>query len=82
MNPAYFENGQHQDLYFPEGHPHAGFFNGMAVILEERGYIWAHDLRAECKKFKCPLLKLAGKRKTTRLKAEITSLKECWDDEV
>ena len=54
MGPAYFENGQHQDLYFPEGHPHAGVFNGMAIILEERGYTWACDLHAECKKFKCP----------------------------
>ena len=54
MGPAYFENGQHQDVYFPEGHPHAGVFNGMAIILEERRYIWASDLHAECKKFKCP----------------------------
>ena len=54
MGPAYFENGQHQDLYFPEGHPLAGVFKGMAIILEERGYTWACDLHAECKKFKCP----------------------------
>ena len=54
MGPAYFENGQHQDLYFPEGHPRAGVFKRMAIILEERGYTWACDLHAECKKFKCP----------------------------
>ena len=29
-----------------------------------------------------PMLKLVEKRKTTRLKAEMTRLKECWDDEV
>ena len=26
----------------------------MAVILQERGYTWAKDLKAECPKFKCP----------------------------
>ena len=54
MGPGYFESGQPQDLYFPAGHPRAGVFKGMAIILAERGYTWAHDLRAECKKFKCP----------------------------
>ena len=31
-------NGQRQILYFEEGHPHAGVFKGMAVILQERGW--------------------------------------------
>ncbi|KAJ3560129.1 hypothetical protein NP233_g11034 [Leucocoprinus birnbaumii] len=52
MSNAIF-NGQPQSLYFPDGHPHAGVFKGMAVILEEQGYD-VKDLRAECKKFCCP----------------------------
>ena len=28
-------------------------FKGTAVILQERGYTWANDLKAECPKFKC-----------------------------
>ncbi|EKM74494.1 hypothetical protein AGABI1DRAFT_95590 [Agaricus bisporus var. burnettii JB137-S8] len=33
-----FSNGTEQAFYFPEGHNQAGWFKGMAVILEERGY--------------------------------------------
>jgi transposase len=54
MGHGYFTNGTHQDFYYPEDHPRAGVFKGMAVILQERGYTWANDLRAECSKFKCP----------------------------
>ena len=28
-------NGQPQPLYFPEGHPQASIFKGMATILAE-----------------------------------------------
>jgi len=54
MGSGYFRDGTPQDFYFPQGHPRAGVFKGMAVILEERGYNFAHQLRAECPKFKCP----------------------------
>ena len=54
MGHGYFANGTPQDFYFPDGHPRAGVFKGMVVILQERGYTWANDLRAECLKFKCP----------------------------
>lgn len=53
MGNGSFSNGQPQEFYFPEGHPRAGVFKGMAVILQERGYTWANDLRAECRNFKC-----------------------------
>ncbi|KAG2338450.1 hypothetical protein BDR05DRAFT_978180 [Suillus weaverae] len=45
--------GNPQSLYFPDGHPKAGFFKGMAQILVERGYVDAPKLHAECKDFKC-----------------------------
>jgi hypothetical protein len=52
MEDTQFRDGQPQPLYFPEGHPWAGVFKGMAVILQERGYdvTWK---RASCgsKKF-------------------------------
>lgn len=47
-----------QDLYFGEGDLRgpAHVFKGMAYILEERGFVNAHRMRAQCaKKFKdCP----------------------------
>ena len=46
-------NGQDQPLYFPEGHPKAGLFKGMAQILVECGFANALNLWAECPKFKC-----------------------------
>lgn len=46
-------NGNPQSLYFPDGHPKAGFFKGMAQILVEHGYVNAPKLHAECKNFKC-----------------------------
>jgi hypothetical protein len=54
MGHGYFANGMPQEFYFPKGHPRAGVFKGMAVILQEHGYTWAKDLQAECPKFKCP----------------------------
>jgi hypothetical protein len=46
-------NGQPQPLYFPEGHPRAGVFKGMAVILEERGFGDMSKKKYECKGFHC-----------------------------
>ena len=47
-----------QALNFPEGHPCAGMFKGMAYILEEHRLVKESKLHAECKNFKCapPLL--------------------------
>ena len=42
-------NGQRQCFYFEEGHPQAGVFKGMAVILQEWGYTNAMSLWAQCK---------------------------------
>ena len=53
MRDARF-NGRPQSLYFEEGHPRAGTFKGMAIILQERGYTDALSLPAQCKDFKCP----------------------------
>jgi hypothetical protein len=53
MADATLPNGQSQSLYFPEGHPRAGVFKGMAKILEERGLEQESKLRAECPGFKC-----------------------------
>jgi hypothetical protein len=39
MADAQFADGTPQSLYFPEGHEKAGIFKGMAVILEERGFV-------------------------------------------
>ena len=52
MSDGKFGNGSPQPLYFPDGHPRAGIFKGMKVILEERGYN-VTGLRAECPKFEC-----------------------------
>ena len=41
-----------QPLYF-ETSLNQGLFKGMAVILEEWGFMEAAKLHAECKKFKC-----------------------------
>ena len=53
MGDAKFHDGRPQCLYFEAPHPCMGIFKGMAVILEEHGYMNAHSLRAECKDFKC-----------------------------
>lgn len=52
-----FRDGHEQEFYFLEGHPQAGFFKGMALILEEHGYTGCTGTKgkpAECAKFKCP----------------------------
>ena len=54
MADGVLPNGQPQPLYFPEGHPQAGVFKGMAVILKERGFFREAGLNAQCKDFKCP----------------------------
>ena len=56
MADATLPDGTPQRLYYPEGHPHAGVFRGMAELLIERGYDSqaVRKLRAQCKKFECP----------------------------
>ena len=54
MTDGVLPNGQPQFLYFPEGHPQAGIFKGMAMILMERGFFKEASLNAQCKDFKCP----------------------------
>jgi hypothetical protein len=44
MCNARFTNGSPQSLYFPKSQPHPGVFKGMAVILEECGFVDAHRL--------------------------------------
>ncbi|KZV78087.1 hypothetical protein EXIGLDRAFT_597416, partial [Exidia glandulosa HHB12029] len=60
MRDGKLPDGTAQPLYFPDGHVRAGTFKGMAVILQERGFAFAPNLRAQCgKTFKCVNL-LAG----------------------
>jgi len=54
MEPGHFANGEPQPLYFPDGHEKAGWFKGMAQILQERGFEAESKLRAECVGFQCP----------------------------
>jgi hypothetical protein len=54
MEDATFADGQRQSLYFEPGHPQAGLFKGMSVLLQERGMSREANLRAECKNFQCP----------------------------
>jgi hypothetical protein len=55
MEDATFPDGTKQTLYFEPGHPKAGLFKGMAVILQERGLIAESNLKAQCNsKFQCP----------------------------
>lgn len=58
MHGVEFHDGRPQDLYYPKGHPSAGVFKGMKVILEERGItVPPRDqpgyLRAQCPDFIC-----------------------------
>ena len=53
MKDGQLPSGEPQSFYFPEGHPRAGPFKGMALILEERGFGDMSKTRAECKGFKC-----------------------------
>ena len=45
MANATFANGTPQELYFPPGHPQAGVFKGMSIILKERGLLKEADLK-------------------------------------
>lgn len=54
MADGVLPNSQPQSFYFPEGHPQASVFKGMAVILMEQGFIREAGLKAQCKDFKCP----------------------------
>jgi hypothetical protein len=54
-----FSDGTPQALYFPVGHPKAGLFKGMRTLIKEQIAKGANlpnpdNLKAECKKFKCP----------------------------
>ncbi|EGO28162.1 hypothetical protein SERLADRAFT_366047 [Serpula lacrymans var. lacrymans S7.9] len=53
MEGATFADGTKQSLYFEPGHPQAGFFKGMAIILSERGFVAESNFRAQCPDFKC-----------------------------
>ena len=53
MADGYFTDGTLQTLYFPDSHPRAGVFKGMARILEERGWGDMSKVQAECDRFKC-----------------------------
>ncbi|OBZ79571.1 hypothetical protein A0H81_00263 [Grifola frondosa] len=54
MADGRFADGTAQPLYFPIGHKCTGDHKGMALILQERGFVNAPQLRAECPKFQCP----------------------------
>ena len=54
MEPGRYANGEPQLLYFPDGHKKAGWFKGMAQILQEQGLEAESMLQAECKGFYCP----------------------------
>ncbi len=53
MRDTMLADGTVQSLYFSEGHPRAGLFKGMAIILQERGLGDMSKTRAECPKFQC-----------------------------
>ncbi|KIK72370.1 hypothetical protein PAXRUDRAFT_180818, partial [Paxillus rubicundulus Ve08.2h10] len=53
MSDGCLPDGTPQLLYFPDGHQHAGKFNGMAQILKEHGFVNVDKLKAQCKDFKC-----------------------------
>ncbi|KIK78536.1 hypothetical protein PAXRUDRAFT_16820 [Paxillus rubicundulus Ve08.2h10] len=53
MGDGTLKDGSPQSIYFPDGHPRAGIFKGMAIILEERGYCDMSRVRAECPGFIC-----------------------------
>jgi hypothetical protein len=59
MQDGAFSDGTPQALYFPVGHPKAGLFKGMRTLIKEWIAKGANlpnpdNLKAECKKFKCP----------------------------
>ncbi|KAJ7200600.1 hypothetical protein GGX14DRAFT_400597 [Mycena pura] len=59
MRDGKYADGTPQALYFPEGHPKAGIFKGMRVLIDERiqhgdNLPNPEGLRAQCPGFKCP----------------------------
>ena len=54
MADGKLHDGSAQSFYFPAGHELEGRFEGMARIIEERGYENIQGLRAECRSFQCP----------------------------
>ena len=54
MRDGCLPNKQPQSLYFPDDHlQYPGYFKGMVVILQERGFDNVAKLPAQCEKFKC-----------------------------
>jgi len=54
MREGTLPNGAPHNFYYPENHPDMpGWFKGMKVILEERGFLEQGNLQAECPNFKC-----------------------------
>jgi len=58
MQDGRFLDDTPQSLYFPIGHPQAGLFKGMRIIIQERIDHGSHlpdptKLLAQCQKFKC-----------------------------
>lgn len=49
MTGAHISDGWPQSLYWPEGHPRAGWFKGMAEIMKEREWENAYTINAKCK---------------------------------
>lgn len=47
-------DGSLQSFYYPDDHELSGYFKGMAVILEERGFGSMQKVRAMCRGFHCP----------------------------
>jgi hypothetical protein len=43
-------DGTEQSFYFPAGHPKAGWFKGMMVILQEWGFEITPKMKAQCRK--------------------------------
>ncbi|KAF9219454.1 hypothetical protein BS17DRAFT_770031 [Gyrodon lividus] len=53
MGDSTFKDGSPQSLYFPNGHPCAGIFKGMVIILKECRYCDMLHVHAECPGFIC-----------------------------
>jgi len=53
MRDGTFADESPQTFYFFKGHARKGVFQGMAVILEERGFTEASKLKGQCKNFQC-----------------------------
>lgn len=47
MGNGKFADGTDQEFYFPDGHPQAGQFKGLAIILQERGFENAQQMKLQ-----------------------------------